>query len=84
MTWNKPVVGTFPIINAGDAVAFTTTEVMGPTVTEGVNGIAAAHACVDKTLPRDRPLVVTFYVPGDYHIFCRKDPTTMQTVVHVV
>lgn len=24
------------------------------------------------------------YEPGDYHIFCRKQPTTMQTVVHVV
>lgn len=84
LTWDKPVVGTFPTINAGEAVAFITTEVMGPTVTEGVNGVAASDACVDKNLPRDRPLVVTFYEPGDYHIFCRKQPTTMQTVVHVV
>lgn len=84
LQWNKPVVGTLPIIHAGEAVAFVTTEVMGPTVTEGVSGVAASDACIDANLPRDRPLVVTFYEPGDYHIFCRKDPKTMQTVVHVV
>lgn len=84
LTWNKPVKGSFPTINAGEAVAFLTTEPMGATVTEGVNGVATSHACVDQTLIEDRPFVVTFYEPGDYHIFCRKDPATMQTVVHVV
>jgi plastocyanin len=83
LDWNKPVTGSLPTIHAGDAVAFLTNEPMAPTVTEGENGVAASHACVDQTLTKDVPLVVTFYEPGDYHIFCRKDPTTMKTVVHV-
>jgi len=27
--------------------------------------------------------VVTFYLPGDYNITCRKTPEDMHTVVHV-
>jgi plastocyanin len=72
-----------PTIKAGQAVAFITQGNLGPTVTEGTNGKAAVDACIDVTLRARSPLVVTFYRPGVYNIFCRKAPTTMLTVVHV-
>jgi plastocyanin len=81
--WNDPVKVGEVTIKAGQAVAFLTTYSLGPTVTEGTNGIKAADWCIDKTLSANVPGVVTFYQPGDYHIFCRKAPTTMLTVVHV-
>ncbi|HTI29037.1 MAG TPA: hypothetical protein VL687_01565 [Methylomirabilota bacterium] len=80
--WNKPVEGS-PTIKAGEAVAFITTLPMRPTVTEGVNGVAVRHACIDQTLIEGKAVIVTFYEPGEYHLFCRKDPTTMLTVVLV-
>lgn len=81
--WNDPVKVGEVTIKAGQAVAFVTTYSLGPTVTEGTNGIKAADWCIDKTLSANVPGMVTFYQPGDYHIFCRKAPTTMLTVVHV-
>ena len=81
--WDDPVKVADVTIKAGQAVAFITQYSAGPTVTEGVNGVKASDYCVDKTLSYNVPGVVTFYVPGDFHIFCRKAPTTMLTVVHV-
>jgi plastocyanin len=81
--WNDPVKVGDVTIKAGQAVAFVTQIIFGPTVTEGTDGIKAADYCIDKTLSANVPGVVTFYQPGDYHIFCRKAPTTMLTVVHV-
>ena len=81
--WNAQVEEGDPTIKAGQAVAFITQSYLGPTVTEGVNGVKAADFCIDKTLSYNVPGVVTFYQPGDYHIFCRKAPTTMLTIVHV-
>lgn len=81
--WNLKVEGGNPTIKAGQAVAFITQSYQGPTVTEGVNGVKAANFCIDKTLSYNVPGVVTFYQPGDYHIFCRKAPKTMLTIVHV-
>ena len=80
--WNAKVEGS-PTITAGQAVAFITQSPLGPTVTEGTNGTAVADACIDKTLAAMVPLVVTFYQPGTYNIFCRKAPSIMITVVHV-
>jgi plastocyanin len=81
--WNDPVKVGEVTIKAGQAVAFLTQNYMGPTVTEGTNGNKAPNFCIDKTLTANVPGVVTFYQQGDYHIFCRKAPTTMLTVVHV-
>jgi plastocyanin len=81
--WNDPVTVGDVTIKAGQAVSFVTSIIMGPTVTEGSNGHKAADWCIDKTLSPNVPAVVTFYIPGDYHIFCRKAPTTMLTLVHV-
>ncbi|MDQ2853549.1 MAG: hypothetical protein M3R32_01675 [Chloroflexota bacterium] len=81
--WTDPVTTGDVTIKAGQAVAFVSDIVLGPTVTEGENGHKAANWCIDKTLSANVPAVVTFYLPGDYHIFCRKAPTTMLTVVHV-
>lgn len=81
--WNDPVKVGDLTIKAGQAVAFITQGNLRPTVTEGVNGVKAPDWCIDKTLSYNVPGVVTFYLPGDYHIFCRKAPTTMLTVVHV-
>jgi plastocyanin len=81
--WNNPVKVGDVTIKAGQAVAFITQSYMGPTVTEGTDGTKAPNFCIDKTLSYHVPGVVTFYQPGDYHIFCRKAPTTMLTIVHV-
>ena len=81
--WNPQVKGS-PTIKAGQAVAFVTQNYGGPTVTEGKNGTAVAHPCTDATLQYRSPLILTFPKPGVYHIFCRKAPTTMFTVVRVV
>ena len=89
--WNLKVEGS-PTIKAGQAVAFITQSNMGPTVTEALtaaemkatNGTAPAAACIDEALVAKSPLVVTFYRPGSYNIFCRKAPTIMRTVVHVL
>ena len=79
----RVVVGS-PTIKAGQAVAFITQSNMGPTVTEGSDGIAVEGACVDVGLAARVPMVVTFYKPGTYNIFCRKAPTIMLTVVTVL
>jgi plastocyanin len=81
--WNDPVKVREVTIKAGQAVAFLTQYSLGPTVTEGMDGNRAPNFCVDKTLSANVPGLVTFYQAGDYHIFCRKAPTTMLTVVHV-
>ena len=81
--WTDPVTVGEVTIKAGQAVAFVTDILLGPTVTEGMDGHKAADFCIDKTLSANVPALVTFYVPGDYHLFCRKAPTTMLTVVHV-
>ncbi len=81
--WNDPVTVREVTIKAGQAVAFLTQVFLGPTVTEGMNGHKAADWCIDKTLTAKVPGVVTFYQPGDYHLYCRKAPKTMVTVVHV-
>jgi len=80
--WN-PVVQGSPTIKSGQAVAFVTQHSEGPTVTEGTNGTPAPNACIDEVLAARIPLVVTFYKTGVYHIFCRKAPSTMTTVVTV-
>jgi hypothetical protein len=80
--WNLPVQGN-ATIKAGQAVAFVTQADQGPTVTEGTNGTAAAKPCVDEELLPKSPVVVTFYDPGDYNIFCRKTPSDMRAVIHV-
>lgn len=79
--WNFHGQGT-ATIQAGQAVVFTTTDEQGTTVTEGTNGIAAADACIDAPLASGSGLVVTFYQPGDYNLFCRI-ASTMHTVIHV-
>ena len=79
--WDETVVGS-PTIEAGQAVAFITTEAPD-TVTEGMNGPLAVNPCIDKRLSENHPsVVVTFYQPGDYYLFCRL-LTSMNTVVHV-
>ncbi len=81
--WNSFVQGS-PTIKAGQAVTFITQSGAGPTVTEGtVNWTAVADACIDELLVARLPLVVTFYQPGDYNIFCRMFASNMRTVVHV-
>jgi len=83
--WTEPVVGAEPTIKAGQAVAFVTTG-FSPTVTEWTNGKPAQSPCIDKTIGSDATtmkVVVTFYLPGDYNITCRKTPEDMHTVVHV-
>jgi len=52
-------------------------------VTEGAHGKAAEDACIDGQLAAGHRLVVTFYQPGDYSIFCRI-LWTMHIVVHVL
>ena len=83
--WDE-VMGAEPTIKAGQAVAFVTTG-YSPTVTEwGTNGKPAESPCIDKTIGQDvgpMKVVVTFYLPGDYNITCRKIPLVMHTVVHV-
>ena len=79
--WNETVVGS-PTIEAGQAVAFVTGDAPA-TVTEGKNAFLAVNPCVDKTLSDAKPsVVVTFYLPGDYHLFCRL-LNSMNTIVHV-
>ena len=80
--WNQKVEGS-PTIKVGQAVAFITQGTVGPTVTEGTNGTPAVNGCVDQMLFARVPLVLTFYQPGDYNLFCRKAPYSMFTVVHV-
>jgi hypothetical protein len=80
--WNQTVHGS-PTIKAGEAVAFITQSDRGPTVTEGIRGKPAVDLCIDKVLVQRSPLVVTFYQPGDYNVFCRLAPEVMYTVVHV-
>lgn len=63
-------------------MAFITDE-PGVTVTEGSNGKAAVNACIDEELLLNTPLLVTFYQPGDYRIFCRLDRTLMHIIVRV-
>jgi plastocyanin len=82
--WNMQVYGGNPTIKAGEAVAFITSLSHKPTVTEGTPAhTAVPQPCVDKELLAGRPLVVTFYKPGVYHLFCRKLPPAMNTVVTV-
>ena len=81
--WNMQVEGRNPTIKAGEAVAFVTQGSVGPTVTEGTNGTPVAHPCVDVVLAANRPVVLTFFKPGVYNLFCRRRPDTMYTVVNV-
>ena len=81
--WNPDVQGANPTIKAGEAVAFVTGGNERPTVTEGENGTAVANPCIDKVLSANVPVLVTFAKPGVYHLFCRKEPTTMFTAVTV-
>jgi plastocyanin len=69
-------------IAAGEAVEFHDADSVPHTVTEGSGGVAAADACVDKSLGGGARTAVTFNEPGDYQITC-KIHATMQTVVHV-
>lgn len=69
-------------ISAGQAVAFTNSDSVGHTLTEGTGGQAASDACVDEPIEAGETEVVTFKEPGDYDITC-KIHSTMQTVVHV-
>jgi plastocyanin len=69
-------------IKAGQAVQFHNIDNEGATVTEGTNGKPVADPCIDKRVEGKYSLVVTFYKPGDYHIFCRAI-TSMHTVIHV-
>ena len=78
-------MGAEPTIKAGQAVEFVTTG-FSPTVTEWTNGKPADNPCIDKTIgsaATTMKVVVTFYLPGDYNITCRKIPLVMHTVVHV-
>jgi plastocyanin len=81
--WNVKVEGGSPTIKAGEAVAFATQEAGRPTVTEGTKGTPVAQPCVDKVLDPNSSIVVTFYQPGVYNLFCRNLPETMYTVVNV-
>ena len=81
--WNMEVQGRNPTIKAGEAVAFVTDASVGPTVTEGTKGTPVAQPCIDKVLAANTPVLVTFYKPGVYNLFCRKRPTTMFTAVYV-
>ena len=79
-------MGAEPTITAGQGVKFVTIG-SSTSVTEwGTNGQPAESPCIDKTIGSDATtmkVVVTFYLPGDYNITCRKTPEDMHTVVHV-
>jgi hypothetical protein len=70
-------------VTRGEAVAFSNQTNTSHTITEGTFGTAVPGACVNTTLRKGRDLIVTFSVPGDYAITCRRHPS-MHTTVHVM
>jgi hypothetical protein len=82
VAWTQELQGT-ATIKAGQAVKFVTSaDADSPTVTEGTLGTAVADPCIDASFGVAVPLMVTFYKPGDYKLFCRR-LNSMHTVIHV-
>jgi plastocyanin len=68
-------------IKAGEAVAFVAPNGSAHTITEGVDGKAAANACVNEGIASGTTLIVTFYEPGTYQITCRPHPPMQTSVI---
>jgi plastocyanin len=63
-------------IGAGSSVTFLNDDELGHTVTNGVDGVAAADALFDFSLPAGAtsdPIV--FDTPGAYDVTCKVHPT---------
>jgi plastocyanin len=58
-------------ISAGSTVTFVNQDGFGHTVTNGENGVAAADALFDESLPDGGTFAFTFDTPGTYLVTCR-------------
>jgi plastocyanin len=68
-------------ISAGSAVTFANEDEFGHTATNGVDGVAAADALFDVSLPAgatSEPIV--FDTPGVYDVTCKVHPTMHMTI----
>lgn len=71
-------------ISAGSSVTFVNEDEFGHTATNGVDGVAAADALFDVTLPAgatSEPIV--FDTPGVYQVTCKVHPTMNMTITVV-
>jgi plastocyanin len=71
-------------VSAGSSVTFINEDEFGHTVTNGVDGVAAADALFDFSLPAgstSEPIV--FDTPGVYDVTCKVHPTMHMTITVV-
>ena len=71
-------------ISAGSSVTFINEDEFGHTVTNGVDGVAAADALFDFSLPAgstSEPIL--FDTPGVYDVTCKVHPTMHMTITVV-
>ena len=71
-------------ISAGSSVTFVNEDEFGHTATNGVDGVAAADALFDVSLPAgatSEPIV--FDSPGVYEVTCKVHPTMNMTITVV-
>lgn len=68
-------------IAAGSSVTFVNEDEFGHTVTNGVDGVAAADALFDVSLPAGATSdPIAFDTPGVYDVTCKVHPTMHMTI----
>lgn len=68
-------------ISAGSSVTFVNQDGLGHTVTNGVDGVAAADALFDVSLAAGATTdPIVFDTPGVYQVTCKVHPTMNMTI----